>query len=103
MVMMRFKLVLAATTLMASMFASPQTAQAQGFYVNPYGTQYSSNYDPYSGYGFSGVPYSSYYDRHRHFGPHKKLHWTRQEGIHWGRHYGRHHAGRHDLRYPVWY
>lgn len=102
---MRFKLVLAGTalTLMSSLFALPQPADAQGFYVNPYeSAPYSGT--PYSGYGFSGVPYSSYdYDRHRHVGPHNKLHWTRQEGIHWGGHYGRHHIGRHDLRYPAWY
>lgn len=104
--MIRLQTLITAGAVALASFAVPTLAQAQAqIYVNPYGgVPYSGNYDPYSGYGVSGVPYSSYsYDSRHHYGPHSRLHFTRQEGLHWGRHYGRHHIGGHDFRYPIWY
>lgn len=105
--MSRLKSLVTGTALAVGMFALPGSALAQAqIYVNPYGGMpYSGYYDPYSGYGHSvsGVPYSYYNDGRHHYGAHNKLHWTGQEGVHWGRHYGRHHIGGHDFRYPVWY
>jgi hypothetical protein len=104
--MITLKSLVTGAALSVALFAVPNSAQAQAqIYVNPYGGVPYSGYSDlyYGGFSYSGVPYSYYNDGRHHYGPHKKLHWTGQEGLHWGRHYGRHHIGGHDFRYPRWY